>query len=443
MKRLFILLLGFLFSTSTFAQNDSRDFNGYRWYDDGITFIYPLSVADDAVSRFTPASADAPEEIRIVFEDYYFDDRGWIPTGAELNIIPISTIPADRADLLNSLIETAAHSLSLDFQTGSGMRFVVLSTSESGEVQLEYRFQGRTSDDFYIVNAEFPITTDRLEVDRIADIQALDELAETDFSPGLAVLDILIGSLSVRPPQAMFQTAQTNGQIDYAGVTFDYDSSLAYRIEADSFAVIEGAEAENTMYGAAPGYMRFSFVGYPTTGTIQSPELRVMPVSQFPDTDQPYGTRLLELQTLLAVHPELSSSAASGSENPLPILPLINAAQTIVSQPQYIRFSNGEGLRYITYYSQSAEPVAANDLFYTFVGISDDGQSVVTGVFPLFAGFLPHGRTLYEIADYEHFMMNYQTYLDGLLIQIDVMDGRAYMPQIPLLDAVISSISVK
>lgn len=441
MKRLFILLLGFMFATSAFAQNDNRDFNGYRWYDDGITFIYPLSVADDVMSRFTPASAGAPEVTRIIFEDYYSDNRGWLPTGAELHIIPVSTIPADRPDLLNSAIETAAQSLSLYFQTGSGMRFVVPSTSESGKVQLEYRFQGRTSDDLYVVNAHFPLTTDRLKEDSIADIQALDALAETDFSPGLTIIDALIRSLSVRPPEAMFQTAQTTGHIDYAGVSFDYDRSLAYRIEADTFTAID--EVEISMYGATPGYMRFTFVGFPVTGANQPPELQVMPVSQFPRTDQPYGAMLLELQTLLAERPELSSAAAPGSENALPIIPLINAAQTIVSQPQYIRFANGEGLRYIAHYSQESAPLNADGLFYTFAGISDDGQYVVAATFPLFAGFLPQGRTVYEIADYEHFSLNYQTYLAGLLVQIDSIDNSAYLPQIQLLDVIVSSVSLK
>jgi hypothetical protein len=456
-KRVLVLIVLWLMPIVVIAQDASREFTGWQWYDDGITFTYPTSVAANAITRFSPASADAPEKVQIVFENYA-DDAGWIATGAEIHIMPVSTLPArlmplfdtldalptanvdDMANQLSQIV--SAHdttvivdeALSLNFQTGSGTRFVVLTKDTQGAVNLSYWYLGKTTDNQYLVLASFPITVSNLN------IQTLENAG--DFAPSLESLDALLASLHITPPDATLLTAATNGQVNYEGIQFTYDTSLAYRVEVDTVAPLTGAAAEQTMFGVTPGYQRFTFVGFPIVGNIQSPQLFVMPVAEFPDEQQPYGQRLLELQRWLCEQPQFYATANPGGQNPLPILPIINAAQTIVSQPQYINFSSGQGLRYITYYSQGINPVTATDLFYTFAGISANGQYVVAATFPLDAAFLPQGATANDIADYDNFAMNYQTYLDGLMLQIDVMDGSAYVPQIHLLDAAISSIFV-
>jgi hypothetical protein len=454
-KRLFIFIMLMLLPTLVFAQEDSREFYGWQWYDDGISFTYSPSVAENALARFSPASVDAPETVQIVFENYQ-DDAGWIATGGEIHIMPVSTLPARLLTLLDTLAVlsdpdamaqqlrqivqandttvTVAESLSLGFQTGSGIRFIALTQDTAGAVNLSYWYFAKTTDNQYLVTAMFPVSVSNLN------IQSLENSG--DFTPSLEALDTVIGSLNVTPPDATFLTSQTNGQVNYQGIQFTYDNSLAYRVEVDAVAPITGVEAEQTMFGVTPGYQRFTFVGFPAVGSIQSPQLYAMPVSEFPNEDQIYGERLSQLQTLLCQRPELSAAADSGGQNPLPILPVMNAAQTLVSQPQYLDFSNGQGVRYITYYSQGINPVTVADLFYTFAGISANGQYAVAATFPLYAPFLPQGDSAHDIADYDDFAMNYQTYLDGLLLQIDVMDGSAYTPQIHLLDALITSVSV-
>ncbi|MBZ0296623.1 MAG: hypothetical protein K8L99_28940 [Anaerolineae bacterium] len=448
-KRLLMLVILLIWSSPLAAQNDSRDFNGYRWYDDGIHFTYPLWIAGDAVATFVPASAGSPESVKVIFQDYH-DDVGWLPTGAEIQILPVTALPeldaavlADHLRLLDNLDDmtiTVAQAEALDFETGSGWRFVAFIQDEQGAANLSYRYLGKTADGLYLIRADFPFHEVQFD-----NVQSLDALSPNDFALDLETLDTLVASLSVTSPAATFLTAETGGQVDYQGIHFSYDPALAYRVEVDATAPVTPPEAESSMYGEMPGYTRFSLVGYPTLGRIQEPQLFVMPVDEFPAEDQPYGAQLQQLQSLLAAQPDSSPAADPGSQNheSLPIFPLINAAQTIVSQPQYHRFEDGEGLRYITYYAQSAEPLASNDLFYTFTGISDDDQYVVAAIFPLFAGFLPQGTTVYNIAEYERFMMNYQTYLDGLLLQINVMDQSAYLPQIDRLDAVIASLTLE
>ena len=454
-KRLFIFILLVLLPTIVFAQEDNREFTGWQWYDDGISFTYSPSVAENALARFVPASVDAPETVQIVFENYH-GDAGWIASGAEIHVMPVSTLPDRLLTLLDTLAVlsdpdamaqqlsqivqahdttvTVSEALSLSFQTGSGIRFISLTQDAMNATNLSYWYLGKTTDNQYLVTAMFPVSVSNLN------IQTLENSG--DFAPSLEALDTVIGSLNITPPDAMFLTSQTNGQVNYQGIQFTYDSTLAYRVEVDAVAPVTGAEAEQTMFGVTPGYQRFTFVGFPAVGSIQPPQLYVMPVSEFPDEQQIYGERLSQLEALLCEHPELSAAADPGGQNPLPILPVMNAAQTLVSQPDYLDFGNGQGVRYITYYSQGINPVTAADLFYAFAGISANRQYAVAATFPLYAPFLPQGDSANDIANYDDFALNYQTYLDGLLLQIDVMDGNAYQPQIHLLDALIRSISV-
>jgi hypothetical protein len=461
LKRLIVLFLLAMLTSITFAQNDSRDFNGYFWYDDGIQFTYSLSIAGDAVATFLPATAGSPEFVKITFQDYQ-EDIGWIPTGAEIHIMLTATLPANLdvfanalSDLPEGVDEIVQHHLQfleladgvsistaqtklVDFQTGTGLRFVTMVQDSIDTAGLFYRFVGTTTDNHYLVTAIFPTTFTE------SDAVTLESVAESDFTPNLADIDSVIASLTVSPPDASLFVAQTNGQVQYEGIQFTYDTNLAYRIEVTSVAPIVGAEAEQTMFGVTPGYTQFSFVGYPAPGNVQLPNVFVFPVVEFPGVDQRYGERLLALRDLLKERPELTSdSGFERTQNPLPILPLQNAAQVLVAQPQYIRFGNGEGVRYITFYSQSFLPLNSADLFYVFTGMSDDGAYAIGAIFPLEAGFLPVGRGVYDIGDWEQFSVNYQTYLDGLLLQIDVMASSAYLPQVQLLDAVITSVSLE
>jgi hypothetical protein len=454
-KRVIQFSLLFLMPIITVAQDEYREFVGYHWYDDGIAFRYPLGIAENALTRFIPASGDLPESVQIIFENYH-GDASWRPNGAEIHIMPVSTLP-DRLEIVLDTLEAlptldnieqqlsqiiqgqdttanVTEALSLEFLTGRGVRFLALIQDTLDAVKLSYWYIGKTTDSQYLVVGRLPTSVSNLN------LQTLENAG--DFSPNLESLDRLIASLSITAPDDVFLTKQTNGQISCQGLHFDYDTSLAYRVERDYVAPIVGTEAEQTMFGLTPGYQRFTFVGFPAVGNIQSPQLFILPVSEFPDEQQIYSQRLNQLQTWLAMHPELKAAAEPGGQNPLPILPVLNAAQTIVSHPQYINFVNGEGLRYITFYSQGPEPITANDLFYSFAGISEDGNYVVAATFPLYAAFLPEGRTAYEIADYESFALNYQSYLDGLLLQIEVIDESAYTPQIQLLDALITSINV-
>jgi hypothetical protein len=104
----------------------------------------------------------------------------------------------------------------LDFQNGSGVRFITQYSQENvGRLtnkNIFYTFQGLTRDGKYYVAAFFPITASGLRDELVQedwqaaqahlteDIQHLESLSSQDFEPDLEILDSIIKSLVVDTP---------------------------------------------------------------------------------------------------------------------------------------------------------------------------------------------------------------------------------------------------
>jgi hypothetical protein len=292
LKRVLAIIVLLLMTMVVIAQNAGREFYGWKWYDDGISFNYAYSIADNVGSRWIPASGNQPEKVHLFFENYHGDGQ-WIETGAAIDIIPVSTLPSGLStlpetlstlpgsgdDLLNQLSQlvqsgdipvTVAYPVFLEFQSGTGIRFIAAAGDGTNPMRLSYRYLGITTDGNYAVMALFPLDADNLN--------NLDTL-----SPEFVAFDTMISTLTVVSPDCTLLIAESNGNVVYKGVRFTVDTSLAYRVEVDAVVHITGEQAENTMYGVTPGYQRFTLAGYPVVDGIGSPQLFVMPVSDFPD----------------------------------------------------------------------------------------------------------------------------------------------------------------
>ena len=182
--------------------------------------------------RFTFASHSKPDAFQIggvglsghpqifIYPVQEFSSMGELPKGkiAALQALLETRLSAPENEIpLLPLINAAqvfhAQVQYLDFQNGSGVRFI---TQYSQEVvgrltnkNIFYTFQGLTKDGKYYVAAFFPITASGLK-DELAqedwqsaqahlteDIQHLESLSSKDFKPELRILDSIIESLEV------------------------------------------------------------------------------------------------------------------------------------------------------------------------------------------------------------------------------------------------------
>ena len=115
------------------------------------------------------------------------------------------------------------------------------------------------------------------------------------------------------------------------------------------------------------------------------------------------------------------------------ILPDQKAAQVFHAAEKILPFQNGTGIRYITQYSQAHFPAVDNQgLFYTFQGLTSDGEYYVSVILPVHLTSL---GTLPTPANAEESASSFKTARD-LLNQGEP----AIQPSLESLDALVQSI---
>jgi hypothetical protein len=200
-------------------ENTPIEYQGYQWYSDHVRFTYTTEVGESVQATYTPASIETdvpggamPETVELTFERYN-ETEGWQNTGGSIRVYPISTFPAsdqpatqtmeavrellalDEAafeetitangipsieQITTSQIFTAQESR-LDFQNGSGVRFITAAAQDVGPIvnsMVYYNYQGITEDGNYYVSATFPVSVEALP----DEAESMDEAAYNEFA---------------------------------------------------------------------------------------------------------------------------------------------------------------------------------------------------------------------------------------------------------------------
>ena len=119
--------------------------------------------------------------------------------------------------------------------------------------------------------------------------------------------------------------------------------------------------------------------------------------------------------------------------------------QTFCAQPQMIEFAGGRGIRYVTYYAQSPEPALDDRIFYTFQGMTNDGQFYISAVFPVETGIFPTEPSPCPKCgdpDYNPFP-EWNAQLETQLTQLNAQAESDFAPSLVTLDEIIKSIYFK
>jgi hypothetical protein len=216
--------------------------------------------------------------------------------------------------------------------------------------------------------------------------------------------------------------------VSFQGVSFSYDDSLAASITPEIIPAEQeaGIESWNT-----PEYTQFTFNGYTLPDAFHTPRIMVFPVNAYNAINPTAGDSIYQLNQLLQTQPE--------NPDEIPVLPVIPAAQYMRAQVRYFRFQNGTGVRFLTQYGQDAWPISNNEMFYTFQGVSDDGQFYVSAILPISHPSLPDPETVnMDDSFYEDFM-NYVAVVEG---QLSAESPDSFTPKLSTLDGMIESIFI-
>jgi hypothetical protein len=121
------------------------------------------------------------------------------------------------------------------------------------------------------------------------------------------------------------------------------------------------------------------------------------------------------------------------------VLPVFNSAQDVRAGIHTLSFENGSGLRFLARYSQEATPVINPQLFYTFQGLTEDGDFYIAAFFPVYTSAVPDEI---EVGNWDAFNLNYRDYLAQTIRALDDQQDSSYIPDLALLDELVRSVRV-
>jgi hypothetical protein len=222
--------------------------------------------------------------------------------------------------------------------------------------------------------------------------------------------------------------------VSYEGVSFSFDDNIAASISSET---IPGQNmGEDYMPGETyPTYTKFSFNDYAIGDHFHTPVIAVYPVSEYRAISTSASDAIDNLQLTLANQP------SGGSLSHLPFLPIWNAAQMFSAKVSYFDFQSGSGVRYLTMYGQAVYPVDNQNLFYTYQGLTDDGQYYISAVLPVVNMGLPNDGSS-VIGDWFEFDQNWDNYIADMLDWLNGQDGNNFFPSLASLDEMMASFQV-
>lgn len=210
------------------------------------------------------------------------------------------------------------------------------------------------------------------------------------------------------------------------GLSFYIDPKLA-----SGFTCTTVPALSNPYFGT-PQYTQASLSGYvlPNEG---SAEVDVFSVQAYQAIMPPNG-----ISSYLAQVQGLVAGATPGST--LPYLLTRQAAQLIYARYRVLHVPSGSGISYITAYGQNQVPLSRHDLFYTYQGVTQDGQYVIMVRMPVFDPILPAGNDLPSGVTLEQFQQNWAAYVAATELKLDAQREEGFVPNLALLSNLVNSI---
>jgi hypothetical protein len=236
--------------------------------------------------------------------------------------------------------------------------------------------------------------------------------------------------------------------VSFNGINVTYDAALMGAVYPQAEAAVP-PDPKNPMPAGAvtPAYNALTFFQPSSDHGVNlytAPMLRVYTTADIQALGDPYYAQTLAALQQLVTQPD-SAGAMMGvnpnGQDSMPYLPAIEATQVMRMQPQFIQTRSVSGVRYFTYYSQSADPITDGQIWYTFQGLAANGAAYVAFTAPVMTGVLP--SDISANFDYNAFSADYTNFLQTTFDTLNSADANTFSPSVSALDAFISSISIR
>ena len=232
------------------------------------------------------------------------------------------------------------------------------------------------------------------------------------------------------------QTPQPSGiPINFENITIIIPNGLASGATGEKFP----ADPTDTVAGGWPAYIGFTLSSYLLQDMRMPPTIRIFSAEEFRLRDPTVNERMDSLKSIL--------SNPNASLDKLPILPIQMAGPLIQAQTQVINFQNGSGIRYLTQFAQYPAIVSNHELFYNFIGLSQDGKYFISAVLPVNVAFLPADSNPQTVVPTGGIPSppngGNEVYYTAVMEKLNRTDPTAFSPSLPMLDALIQSVSIQ
>jgi hypothetical protein len=219
--------------------------------------------------------------------------------------------------------------------------------------------------------------------------------------------------------------------VAFNGITLCYDPALA---QGTTTSVIPASVSADDPWFSAPQIDQIDFTNYITGKRFHAPHVMVFSVADYRSVNDNANETITTLQQYLSNKPNIPAG-------PIPFLPAWNAAQLFNVLPAFVNFQNGQGIRYLAEYGQYTAPVNSMDLFYTFQGITNDGNYYVSIIMPVGHPSLAADANI-DASLQQQLIDNYQKYLADVLPTLSAQPMDSFTPNLSLLDAMVQSLQV-
>jgi len=252
-----------------------------------------------------------------------------------------------------------------------------------------------------------------------------------------STLEALTPSPEEAPPVAGMTISDSN-------ISFIIPTGIGTGAQVEKIEAILPSE-DYADWSVSPAHNEYIIQGYVLPDDRYfKPTIYVYPANEFAQLHEGAAANIAKLQNIL-------SAQNQNLPEYLPLLPLFNAAQVFHSNEQVLNFQNGNGIRYITAYSQSPNPIVNRVIFYTYQGLTSDNKYYVSVIMPishpLLAEFAdkdtqpPAGGIPFDWGPngYE----NIPAYIEAVVQLLNSSDANTFTPDLSSLDALIQSIQIE
>jgi len=234
-------------------------------------------------------------------------------------------------------------------------------------------------------------------------------------------------------PEALM-AVPSGGKIDPASIQLNTQGlTAAFQAAAISAAGYDNTTAPGPM--GLPDHVEITFGEGGPTGAI----IYIIPIADYQklwevNGDPSVTGTLAKLESLLVEKPEKLPQWG------LPVLPFERAvgANDIAVQGIYLPSGTAQGARFIGRFSQDPSAVTNNNLYYVYLGLSNDGNYLIAFFYPITSTALAETAST---EDQQSASQDFQAYLNAKIEQLNALRGTDFAPDPATLDALIQSLT--